>query len=59
MPTIKHQTQTTTSCAPWTNGLVEGINRSPQEYLRCIMNGNDTKYTEWSTKTKLFALAYN
>ena len=44
---------------PWTNGLVEGMNRSLQEYLRCIINGNDTKYTEWSADVKLFPLAYN
>ena len=48
-----------TSQALWTNGLVEGLNRSLQEYLRCIINGNDTKYTEWSTDVKLFPLAYN
>ena len=35
------------------------MNRSLQEYLRCIINGNDTKYTEWSTVVKLFPLAYN
>ena len=54
---IKHKPRT--SQAPWTNGLVEGINRSLQEYLRCIINGNDTKYTEWSADVKLFPLAYN
>ena len=54
---IKHKPRT--SHAPWTNGLVEGMNRSLQEYLRCIINGNDTKYTEWSTDVKLFPLAYN
>ena len=54
---IKHKPHT--SHAPWTNGLVEGMNRSLQEYLRCIINGNDTKYTEWSTDVKLFPLAYN
>ena len=48
-----------TSHAPWTNGLVEGMNRSLQEYLRCIINGNDTRYTEWSADVKLFPLAYN
>ena len=48
-----------TSHAPWTNGLVEGMNRSLQEYLRCIIIGNDTKYTEWSADVKLFPLAYN
>ena len=44
---IKHKPRT--SHAPWTNGLVEATNYSLQEYLRCIINGNDTKYTEWST----------
>ena len=48
-----------TSHAPWTNGLVEGMNRSLQEYFRCIINGNDTRYTEWSTDVKLFPLSYN
>ena len=43
----------------WTNGLVEGMNRSLQKYLRCIIIGNDTNYTEWSTDSKLFPLAYN
>ena len=32
--------------APWTNGLVEGMNRSLPEYLRCFINGDVTKYTE-------------
>ena len=54
---MKHKPRT--SHAPWTNGLVEGMNRSLQKYLRCIINGNDTKYTEWSTDVKLFSLAYN
>ena len=35
------------------------MNRSLQEYLRCIINGNDTRYTEWSADVKLFPLAYN
>ena len=35
------------------------MNRSLQEYLRCIINGNDTKYTEWSADVKLFPLTYN
>ena len=50
---IKHKPRT--SYAPWTNGLVEGMNRSLQEYLRCIING----YTEWSTDVELFQLSYN
>ena len=49
---IKHQPRT--SHASWFNGLVEGINSSLQEHLRCIFNGNDTRYTEWSTDVKLF-----
>ena len=35
------------------------MNRPLQEYLRCIRNGNDTRYTEWSTDVKLFPLSYN
>ena len=54
---MKHKTRT--SQAPWTNGLVEGMKRSLQEYLRCIINGNDTRYTERSTDVKLFPLSYN
>ena len=54
---IKHKIRT--SHAPCTNGLVEGMNRSLQEYLRCINNGNDERYTEWSTDVKLFPLSYN
>ena len=40
---FKHKPRT--SHAPWTNRLVEGMKRSLQEYLRCIINGNDTRYT--------------
>ena len=54
---IKHKPRT--SHEPWTNGLVEGMNRSLQEYLRCIINGNDTRYTKWSADVKLFPLSYN
>ena len=54
---IKHKPRT--SHAPWTNGLVEDMNRSLQEYLRCIINGNDTRFTEWSADVKLFPLSYN
>ena len=54
---IKHKPRT--SHALWTNGLVEGMNRSLQQYLRCIINGNDTRYTEWSADVKLFPLSYN
>ena len=54
---IKHKPRI--SHAPWTNGLVEDMNRSLQEYLRCILNGNDTRYTEWSTEVKIFPLSYN
>ena len=48
-----------TSHTPWTKGLVEGMNRSLEEYLRCIINGNDTRYTEWSADVKLLPLSYN
>ena len=34
---IKHKPRT--SHAPWTNDLVENINRPLQEHLRCIING--------------------
>ena len=54
---FKHKPRT--SCVPWTNGLVEGMNRLLQEFLRCIINGNDTPYTEWSTDVKLFPLSFN
>ena len=56
---IKHKPRT--SHAPWTNGLVEGMNCSLQDYLvylRFIINGNDTRYTEWSTDVKLFPISY-
>ena len=35
------------------------MNRSLQEYLRCVIYGNDTKYKEWSRDVKLFPLANN
>ena len=35
------------------------MNQSLKQYLRCIINGNDTRYTEWSTDVKLFPLSYN
>ena len=54
---IKHKPRT--SHAPWTNGLIKGMNRSQQENLRVILNGNDTRYTEWSTDVKSFPLSYN
>ena len=38
---IKHKPHT--SHAPWTNGLVEVMNRSLQKYLRFIINGKDTR----------------
>ena len=53
------KTQTTYISCTLTNGLVEGMNRSLQEYLRCIINGMIQKYTEWSADVKLFPLAYN
>ena len=54
---IKHKPRT--SHELWTNGLVEGMNRSLQECLRSIINGNDTRYTECSADLKLFPLSYN
>ena len=54
---IKHKPRT--SHAPWTNGLIEGMNGSLQEYLTYIINGNDTRYTEWSTDVKLLPISYN
>ena len=35
------------------------MNQSLQEYLRCIINGNDTRYAEWSADVKPFPLSYN
>ena len=35
------------------------MNRSLQEYLRCVINGIDTRYTECSTDVKLLPLSYN
>ena len=54
---IKHKPRTFIDL--WTNGLVEGMNRSLKYYLRCIINGNDTKYTELSTDVNSFPLPYN
>ena len=54
---IKHKLRT--SHASWTNGLVKDMNRSLREYLRCIINENDTRHTEWSADAKLFPLSYN
>ena len=54
---IKHEPQT--SHAPWTNVLFECTNRSLQEYLRCIINGNDTRYAEWSKDVRILPLSYN
>ena len=59
MPLIYFKHKPRTSHAPWTNGLVEGMNRSLQEYLKCIINGIDTRYTEWSTDVKLLPTSYN
>ena len=54
---LKHKPRL--SHTPWTSGLVESMNRSLQEHLRCIIKANDTKCTEWSTDIKLFPLPYN
>ena len=34
------------------------MNRLLQKYIRCVINGNDRRYTEWSTDVKLFPLSY-
>ena len=47
------------SYAPWTNGIVEGMNRSLQDYLRYLINGNDKKNIDWSTDVKLVPLEHN
>ena len=41
-----HEFSPQKSHAPWTNSLVDGMNRSPQEYLKYIIIGKYTKYTE-------------
>ena len=46
------------SNAPLNIGLVEGMNCSIQEYLRCFINGKDAKHSEWSTDVKLFPLYF-
>ena len=35
------------------------MNRLLQDYLRCIINGNDTRYTDCSTDVKRFLLSSN
>ena len=35
------------------------MNRSLQRNLRCVINGNDTRFTEWSVYVKLFPLSYS
>ena len=35
------------------------MNSSLQEYIRCIMNGNDAKITECSTDLMFFPLPYS
>ena len=35
------------------------MNCSLQKNLRCIINGIESKYTEWSIDVKLFLLAYD
>ena len=46
---VRHKPQKL-SHVPWDNGSVEGMNRSLQEDVRCIINGSDNKNTEWSTE---------
>ena len=59
MSCIQHRAQTTYISCTLDKWIVEGMNRSLQDYLRCIINGNDTRYTEWSADVKLFPLSYN
>ena len=48
--------KSSTTCAPWTNGLVEGTNRIIGQLLRTLL---DKKYQNWSRKAKFFPHAYN
>ena len=47
-----------TSQAPWTNGLVQGMNRSLQENFRCIINRDDKKVHRMVNRRKVVSLAY-
>ena len=51
----KVRQRSTISHAPWTNGLVKGMNCSLQEYLPCIINGVDEQYAKCSTNQKLMS----
>ena len=42
--------------APWTNGLVEGINRIIGQFIRTLVDG---KFNNWSPKANFFPYAYN
>ena len=48
--------KTSTTYAPWTNGLVEGTNRIIGQFIRTLL---DEKYHNWSRKAKFFPYAYN
>ena len=48
--------KTSTKCAPWTNGLIEGTNRIIGQFIRTLL---DEKYHNWSRKAKFFPYAYN
>ena len=45
-----------TTYAPWTNGLVEGLSRIIGQFIRTLFN---EKYHNWSRKAKFFPYAYN
>ena len=45
-----------TTYAPWSNGLVEGITRIIGQFIRTLL---DEKYHNWPRKAKFFPYAYN
>ena len=48
--------KTSTTYAPWTNGLVEGTNSIIGQFIRTLVDG---KFNNWSRKVKFFPYAYN
>ena len=48
--------KSSTTYAPWTNGLVEGTIRIIGQFIRTLLN---EKYNNWSRKAKFFPYAYN
>ena len=53
---LTHLCKSSTTYAPWTNGLVEGTNRIIGQYIRTLP---DEKYQNWSRKAQFFPYAYN